>query len=145
MKTIALMVSLVLSAGMVADASQRLMPGTGKPKYKKSKPPTLEERERDVKADISAYVSCANAFADAHANGSGTPTEIADAATGECGREFSKYQAEARDYLVSVVSDRGYETAVRQAETDAKQFREDVRLRIIGRVLKERDAPPAQK
>lgn len=96
--------------------------------------------EADVKAAISAYVNCAYASGDAHTRSSGTAKEIAEAALGDCGGEFSTYDKAAHDFLIASAPRREFRFAIQRADLQVADFKDQVRREVISRVLRARDA-----
>lgn len=103
-----------------------------------------EELDARAKASLESLVDCLYSRADAYAGGSGTPSEIADAASGDCERGFSDYERALADHYVSLVSQSGEHMARRRASNRVFGMREKARRAIISRVLRLRDGLDAQ-
>lgn len=85
-----------------------------------------------------AIMDCENALESAiqvYSFGDERPTDIADAAMGECDSEFNKYSKACRDYYLSSVSPSGFNIAMDEANDSIKEFRDSCRRKSIAAIL----------
>lgn len=130
--------SLLLTQ-IVIGAWIALVATVGATAQQKQKPLTRSELDAALKTSINTYADCVFAFSDAHAKGTGTATEVGEAAIGDCGKEFGDFRSASRQAYVSRVSARSTALAVKRADTNAENFRDDLRRSAVARVLKLRD------
>jgi hypothetical protein len=127
-----LVITLAASTGCASS------PATNRPRPSKIHKTTEADREDQTKAAISAYVNCAYTSAQTLVNSQGTPMEIAEAAIGDCGREFLALRTTTQNYFAATASRAGFWRAIDSANTNADTVRDDVRREIISRVLRAR-------
>jgi hypothetical protein len=101
--------------------------------------PAPEPPWRDA---AEVYVGCVRARVDALADADAQPSDIADAALADCGREFEAFRGALSDFFAGAVSRRAQSKARLQADEKAKEMRSDVRRSLISRVLRARESKP---
>jgi hypothetical protein len=95
--------------------------------------------ELQAKAALDTYFDCLYARADSLAKGTGSPSDIADAALHDCGREYEAMRLRVGDYFASLVSRQGESAARVKANARVAETRDDARRAIISRVLQARE------
>jgi len=94
--------------------------------------------ELQAKAANDTYFDCLYARADSLAKGTGSPSDIADAALADCAREYDAYRSAVSDYFASAVSRQGQSDARARGNAGTAAARDDGRRAIVSRVLRAR-------